>query len=285
MSEFNAGEILVTLDKRRRLIENFRDGTTDKRALAEQLDVSRPTVDRACRNLEEYGIISSNGTDYELTLFGKLVHDKFTETVKSIEKIATARTLFEQLHLDFSFPAGFFLEGEIRRSNPKAPAEPFQLVWNLLDGSSEFVALLPVMKAGYVRGFNEAVVEQGISGAIVIEEGIVGVLFADHGDLLTDLLEIERCSFWGTRRPIRIGLVVVDGRRLWVGFYGPAGGLRGAIVNESSTTVKWGEDQFESYRDQSDRVGTHGSATSHAEESPNDTDARNNRVPPSDVSD
>lgn len=284
MDDYLPAELMSILVKRRALIGYIRTSTMDKRELEEKLDVSRPTIDRAFRELEDGDIISSIGTDYELTLFGKLVHDEFADTWRSIEKITEAHPLLEQLPPDLDFPAGFFDAGEIHLSNPKVQAEPFQHVWDLLEGCDEFEALLPVMTPEYLRRFHDTVVKQGISGEIVLEEDVEGTLFASYEEMLTDLLDIEHCSLWSTKRAIPIGLVVVDGTVLWTGFYGPAGGLRGAIVNESDVAVTWGNEQFETYREQSDPVITRGSATRHRKESPTDAYLRNNRILPSDIS-
>lgn len=110
------------------------------------------------------------------------------------------------------------------------------------------------------------VVEQGTAGEIILEEGIVEILFANYRELVTDLLEIERCSLRRTERAIPFGLIVIDGSVVWAGFYGPAGGLVGAVVNESETVVTWGRNQFESFRERGDPVMTRGIVTHRGRE-------------------
>lgn len=67
-----------------------------------------------------------------------------------------------------------------------------------------------------------------------------------------------------------MGLILIDQTTLWVGFYGEASGLRGAIITEAEDAVSWGKDQVEAYRDQLSPAAHHRLGNNRTKESPLD---------------
>lgn len=64
--------LLKLLFKRGDVLHGICGNETDKKAIQAQLGISRPTVDRAFRELGEAGVLKTVGTSHELTLFGLL---------------------------------------------------------------------------------------------------------------------------------------------------------------------------------------------------------------------
>lgn len=97
MAESEADALLSVLIKRQPLLELIRYGTTDKRELENELEISRPTIDRAFRNLEGFDIISSSGTDYEMTLFGRYLFEEVTNARDTVETLEKSKPLLKHL--------------------------------------------------------------------------------------------------------------------------------------------------------------------------------------------
>lgn len=244
-------EFLSILIKRRSILEKFSEGTTDKRVLESELNISRPTIHRAFRDLEDFGIISSVGSKYELTLFGKYVFSELTDARASIETLIKSKTLIDQLPLESGIPVRVFKEGEIRIPDPMAPIEPFRVIRNLLKECDNFVALLPILKPEYVRMFQEEIVDQGKLGEIILRGEVVEAFSTHYKDSFRSLLESTKCSLMTTEVEIPYGFVLMDKSVLWMEFHGAAGGLVGAIINQTDFAVDWAEQHYEFYRDAS----------------------------------
>lgn len=237
MDNLGPSKLLNLCINRHDLLHKFREGITDKRELTAELDISRPTVDRAFRDLEECEIFVSDGTDYEMTLFGELVVEQVQTAMSSLEKLIVVRHMIKDLPRDIDIPTELFLAGDIHRSTPQAPSEPLRLISDSIAGSREFVMLLPVINPEYVRMLHEAITEQEKSGEIILPTETVEILFSNYRNELNDIIASVQCELYQTKRSISYDLVIVDESVLWASFYGPAGGLRGAIVNESDDVI------------------------------------------------
>lgn len=258
MSKLSPNEILNVLNTRRDLLVKLRGGITNKRELTGKLQYSRPTIDRAFRNLEDLGIISSDGTDYELTLFGMLVTDEFEKSWSAVEQFISVREFLMRISPHQDIPLELVNSGTIYPSEPRAPAEPFHQVVDLLEGSQQFLAILSVLKPEYIQCFHEAITQHGISGSLIFHNIVLDTLYSNYRNELTDLLNSKRCALEVTNQSSPFNLIIVDEEVLWAGFYGPTGGLHGAIVNSSEDMIQWGLTFFESFRDRSEQVTLRG---------------------------
>jgi len=96
--------VVAALEKRARLLRMLADGPMDKPALRDALEVSRSTVYKALRELEELGLVHRVDDGYALTQFGRLArrkHDEFRATVGDYTcRFLTRPGLFSATELD-----------------------------------------------------------------------------------------------------------------------------------------------------------------------------------------
>ncbi|MEA5388779.1 hypothetical protein VB773_04070 [Haloarculaceae archaeon H-GB2-1] len=97
METDSVSELLKMAAKRHDFLLALHDGILSKSEMEQSVDASRPTIDRAFRELEDAGLLSSQGTSYELTNFGYLFCDQFSQTVRTYETLSDARTLLSHL--------------------------------------------------------------------------------------------------------------------------------------------------------------------------------------------
>ncbi|MFD1587848.1 hypothetical protein ACFR9U_12725 [Halorientalis brevis] len=95
-------ELFRLMDNRAALLQLIADGTLDKEAVAAQVDVSRPTLDRAYRELQEAGILTSTADGYSLTNFGQLFCQNFRHTTDGLGTMAEFREVLSRLPADAS---------------------------------------------------------------------------------------------------------------------------------------------------------------------------------------
>lgn len=223
-----------------------------------ELDISRPTIDRAFRRLEELGVISSAGTDYQMTLIGRYLYEEVTDTLEAVETFTKSKPLLEHLPPETELPIHLIKDGKILESNPQIPIPLFQTVREKLENCTEFKAVFPVFMPEYLRMVHEETVDDGKSGHLFLPEESISTLPERYQIMFHDLLDSESCSLWSTGEPMEHAIVLLDNQVVWVGCYGPAGGLSGAIVNETDAAVEWSQARFDSYQNDGDRIFTRG---------------------------
>lgn len=258
MTEFDVDGLLHLLNKRRTILENILDGNSGKRELEDKLDISRPTIDRAFRNLEKYGVISSVGTEYKMTMFGKLIYEQFLNSYNIIEILSESQSVLEQLPCNFELPVDVLTDGSIHLSNPKVPDEPFLEAQELLQDSGSFVAMLPVVNTECFRTVFDSVIENGNSGELIVPDEVMEILFTNYRDKVETLLSTEHCSLMSTIESTPLGIIVFNDNIAWVGIYAKNGALLGGIVNDTYGAVEWAKTQFKLYRDRSNPVMVRG---------------------------
>lgn len=86
-------ELAVT---RKDALAALSEGSRRRRALQEELDVSKTTCHRILRSFDERGLVRRTEAGYELTLFGRIVAE---QTVAFEERVASAARLQQLLEL------------------------------------------------------------------------------------------------------------------------------------------------------------------------------------------
>jgi predicted transcriptional regulator len=258
MAESEADALLSVLIKRQPLLELVRHGTTDKRELEYELEISRPTIDRAFRNLEEFDIISSSGTDYEMTLFGRYLFEEVTNTRDTVETLEKSKPLLEHLPPDAELPIQVLKDSEILRSDTTAPIRPFQTVRDMLEHCNEFLAVFPVIQPEYLRMVHDETADGEKSGHLFLSEASINSFTERYQAMFNDLLDSETCSLWSIHESVEQAIVLVDNQVVWVGCSGPAGGLAGAIVNDTKPAIEWAQERFDDYQRDGERIFTRG---------------------------
>ena len=77
--EATPSEIVDVLSHREDLVRCLLNRPKSKQELVEELDISRSTVDRATRELESLDLTECSENGYELTLYGRLTTESYSE--------------------------------------------------------------------------------------------------------------------------------------------------------------------------------------------------------------
>jgi predicted transcriptional regulator len=244
---------MQTVASRAHVIECLLDGVTDKRDLQEQLDVSRTTVDRAFHDLEEIDAVRSSGSDYELTLSGRLAYESYEQLTHKCQSIATATPLLLQLPIGASVDVRVLKEADVSQSKPCAPHEPIRQLEELIERGDHIRAFLPVVLQRYLDLFYDQITESNIEAELILGEDIVEVLSKHYSDEFRAIVQSDACELLTVPEAPPFGLVEVDAQHVWLGVHEEGGGLRGAMYNETEDAVNWGMETYQRFRNRATR--------------------------------
>lgn len=251
----DARDVIETVVKRASFLDRLAAGPTTKRDLRDDLDVSRSTVYKAVRELEDAGIVEQTEGGCRLTLFGRLLveqYQRFAETVGDVER---HRSLLGVLPPDCPVITDVLVGAEFVLGERHAPNLPVGRIEDLVRRADRVAAMTPVVIPQYVDLYHEQVVDRDTTADVVLEAPVVEYLRSDHGERFAEAVETGRLAVWETDETLPFGLVY-SRDELAVMVYTDSGELSGVIVNDTDAALDWGREVFHRYRARADQLAT-----------------------------
>ncbi|SIR08617.1 Predicted transcriptional regulator, contains HTH domain [Haladaptatus litoreus] len=262
MSEEGAtpDELIAIVTKRASFLAVLSSGAMEKRALRDELGVSRSTVYKAVRELKAYDLVERTNDGLRLTLAGRILESEYDTFRRRTEDVCRTRHLLSTLPADCGIPTALIENAETILPERHAPNHPIQYFERMVSDADCVRGLSPVALPQYVDLFYERSVSGGMAAELVLEQPVVKYLVTDYSDELREALEIGNLSVWETENTLPFGLIVAKGTTnehdgVCVVVYNERGELRGLITNDTRNAVEWGHETFERFRNDATLVG------------------------------
>lgn len=244
-------ECLVSrLADRFALLEALADRDRPKGELEATLDVSRSTVDRAVRSLEESGVVTRRGGAVALTTFGRVALDGYTSFRRGLEALDRARPMLPNPEDEATpIPFGFFQGADVvtaTRSSPHRPVVAFQQFLQDVDSVESVVTgILPE----YVRSYRTQVVEADLEADLVVEPAVLDDLLATYWEPLEEAIETGRVRIYEAAGTPPASVKIGSGETTEAALlaYGPQG-VGGFARTTSAEGVRWARSIVEASR-------------------------------------
>lgn len=254
-----ADDLIQVLFKRKAVVDCLHEGVTAKREMVSTLDVSRPTVDRSIRDLEEQGVIERRDGEYKFTLYGLFVVNKFRNVLSTYETFIKVRPLLLSLPAETDLTMSVLEEAEVRVPQEYAPLEPLRYCEEEVRAASEVKVILPTLLPRQLEFFAEQAAAADLECDIIVPEAAVEVLLTSYADYLERLLAADgRCRVWSTESPTEYGVLLIDSDVVHIIGYSKDGGLTAVISNDATVAVEWAENVFVQCRQESHEVSFRG---------------------------
>jgi predicted transcriptional regulator len=240
-------ELFNTISKRFQILWIIERGTTNKREIVATADVSRPTVDRALRELERNEIVRRRGSICELTYFGKVVLKEYTSTIEVFKRLTTSRDLLSSLPGDCGLDLRLLNDAEITPSPEYAPHEPLKdiefhfrtakFVWNI----STIVLLM------WVNIFRTQI-NEGTNMDVLLGPCAYNSLIDNYQNSLSVVIDSSHCTLRRLRNNPQFGLFLFDNSIVYVTFFESDGKLNGVLSNKTDAAVECAREIFTDWR-------------------------------------
>lgn len=247
------GDAMSLLTHRRQLLKSVEEGSADKQALVEDVGVSRSTVDRAVRELEEAGLVSRTGGTVALTTSGRvalLAHDRLSDTIRGL---GAASDLMRHLPVDSVPDPVIFQGGTVVEGTPEVPQRPATTLSGLVAEAQDIRGVALSVEPELVTAGRDAIVERQVDMTVGVPETVVARLLGTHEEALEDSLE-GGIDLRQTDADIPFGVMVFDRPAARVAallVYGESG-LRGVVTNERDAAVAWAGQYVETWLNRAD---------------------------------
>lgn len=247
--------LLRLLFRREDIVKHVRDGPIDIRSLTEAVDVSRPTVHRGLKSLQQHDVVDETADGYALTAYGEFVFDRYGTVIEQFDRIHENRELL--LALESSAPISeALLDGATYTPTlPFAPEKPLGEIEAIVRESAVVRGFSPVVVGRYVSLFHEQLTTSTLDAEVLTTPDVYNYLRSAWTEQLDEAVDAGM-SFFLVDDPLPFGLIVAEEPKemVCVMVYDD-GTLRGLIQNDSSDAVAWGRELYESHRQAAERPG------------------------------
>ncbi|WP_335999612.1 helix-turn-helix transcriptional regulator [Halorientalis halophila] len=238
MDADSVGDVLHLFSKRREVFECLCDEQFDKQAVQKRIDASRPTVDRAFRELEAAGILDSTGTAYDLTNFGALCCAEFERVTGTLGTLTAMADLLAHLPREADFDLRMLEGAAVHYAEDHAPHEPLMEVLDVAVAASEIAGYSSVITPHYVDAFHSLLVEEGTPARLVFSEGVVETGMENYPERFGEIVDAPNATVYETEHDYTYGAIVGDGR-VAVPVGDDRDRLLGVVTNDTVDAVAW----------------------------------------------
>lgn len=235
------------LNRRSSLLRRIEVSPATKDEIGRSVGLSRATVDRAIRELTEFGLIDGTNGEYRLTTVGAVAIDEFDRFERRLKGLRRATDAINQMPADYPIDGSIFESANIVVPGSNSPRPPVDEFSSLIDRGTRVRTFGSVILPQLVDVYRRRIIDDGIHARIVVTAPILQRLVSGYHDSLHTALKTGRMTIREASRLPPFALVVADtatGRELGMLLYGDPG-IRGYIGNDSTEAVRWGERLFQ----------------------------------------
>ena len=237
------------LARRADLLRAVREQSRSKPALADELSVSRSTVDRAVRELEAEGVVERSG-GVSLTLQGRLALDSYETFAAHLQDLDAAETALECLPDDARVDRALFRDATVVEAAPVAPQRATEAYRSLVADATRVRGYASALLDGNVQTFRDRIVEHDADVEMVLDPAVLDALVGSHGSAVAASRDTGRLTMLEASGGLAYSLMLVETpetTHVAALFYDDSGHT-GLVHNEAPEAVTWAEEVYADLR-------------------------------------
>lgn len=255
MAGGDPSEFLAMMGRRVDLLRAFDGRAAGKSELEDRLDVSRSTIDRGIRELEDRELVERADGGYRPTLTGKLAlqeYERFQERVGGLDESGSLLSALDgDVEVDPSLLAGATVVERDRTS----PHRPVEELYGIVEEATEVRAFAPAIYPQQIETYRTNVAD-GMRADLVLTAEVVERMVAEYAEAFETTVATDVVRLWQATDDLPYSLLVAetpDGPVAAVMVYADRG-ILGCIHNDDPDAVAWAERRFERERRRATRL-------------------------------
>jgi predicted transcriptional regulator len=247
-------EIFDLLSDRYELLQLLVAESHSQQQLVKKTELSQSTVSRTLTRLQDLGIVSESDGQYEITLLGVLVHDKYELYVAEFEQLYSAKAILHELPADVPIDPALLAGAEVTTSKPHAPDAALAPILRLTREAISIKCAADVLHTGYRETFENRMDEYELETEFVLTEAVADQsLDVDDGYDQT-AREADRLELYKIETlPYSLLLVETTSGKYTGLIVSSDGGTQGTLINSSDEAYQWAQDQYEQFKSRATR--------------------------------
>lgn len=245
-------ELREVVTQRGDFLEELVGETRRKPDLSEALAVSRSTVDRALRSLEEAGLVTRVDGGFTATVSGRLAARAYTEYCEQMETLAETGGLLENLDPECDPPQAMLRGADVMLARQPAPYRPATELESFLHDADRVLGLSRSISSSSTSELLARRVQEGMEYEVVYDTTLAEFLARGRGSERAEMVDTGRFEAYATDG-LPYGLFVFEREEGTVAalvVYDDSDDLRGVLVNDREEAVEWARERWRSVRDE-----------------------------------
>ncbi|NHN46442.1 GntR family transcriptional regulator [Halostella sp. JP-L12] len=246
--------LMDTVFKRVEFLESLKDDPAEKRDLVDRIGVSRSTVNRAIRDLEQCGLVGYRDGGYQLTVSGHLLYDQYSRYQTAVRAIVDANSLLQFIPAAAPLSVDFLRGADVVTAENPASHIPATTLTDAIRGADRIRGISRTHAAAKTDDALHNVITNGGTVEIVFREEVYEHILSAY-DWVADRVES------GDYRPyvtddLPYGLAIADHGDETVAcliVYDDTS-VMGVIVNDTDAAIEWATATVEAFREKARRV-------------------------------
>lgn len=242
-------DALAVLTKRLDVLQRLCEGPAHKRDLEDELDLSRSTIDRAIRELEELSFVRKCDGGVTASAAGRNAVDHLDDFQSGLTDIVQANTVVEPLPSDSSLSVDVLTGSDSIETTEPLPYRALEPFHEEVAGADRYRVMLPnIDDPRHVRLLYEHVVTDGQPADLLVTPTVFETLQGEFSLRLADMAAEDGFHLRVTEEvpDYGLGLLESDGvTTVVVVVFQDNGAVHGTLRNETPSAVRWGETHFE----------------------------------------
>lgn len=255
MARGDRSELLGVVDRRADLLRALGRTPTPKNELEDDLDVSRSTIDRGIRELEERALVERDNGGYRRTLSGRLALREYERFHERIRGLRESGNLLAAVDANADFDAAMLAGATVVEQARTTPHRPIEELYGIVKSATEVRAFAPVVHSQQIDTYRTKI-SDGMEAELVLTGEVIERLLAEHAEAFEDTVDSERVGLWEAADDLPYSLALAetpDGPRAVVMVYDDRGVL-GCIHNDDPAAVEWARERYERERRRATRI-------------------------------
>jgi predicted transcriptional regulator len=246
---------LVGLARRSPVLDTLHEGPLDRRDLQERVGVSRPTIHRQVRALQEAGLVTKRDGTFVLTPVGELAAAEFARTFEVMDTVSALGQLARWLpvqELDFGLTR--LRDAEITLPRPNDPFAPTRRMLRRVHAADRVRMVTYTFLPEGDPVTRRCVIGDEQSFEAVMDPTLVEAVLADPASAahLHELLA-QGSHISVAPEPVPVILTVAD-EDVIIGVVDEGGGAQGLIVTDDEAVRAWAEETVDGYLERGERI-------------------------------
>ena len=242
------GRLVELLESRFDCLERLTEERLHKPGLVDCLDVSRSTVDRAVRRLEDAGYVRRTDEGYTATLTGRRAVESHRVHRQNIADLAASANVLAPLTPDSAVDLDVIAHSESIEATEPTPYEPRERIAADLRGADRCRIALPALPdPKLARLLYERVVTDGCRVELLVSDSLLDRLREEFPLKLPMIADRDVVTVRTGAVP-EYGLVFTDGPDgpcVSVLVFGSGGALHGILRNDTEQAITWVRRRFD----------------------------------------
>lgn len=249
-------QYLCNSSQRIRILNALDNTNLDLRDLMAELESPRSTLQRNLSTLEERGWIEETQAGYKVTTAGVFIREKATAVDEMFETINEIAPFLSAIDDPATLDINQLKDTQLIVPAPSQPNAPIERLLNTFEETDHVRGCLPVVSWILSEIFIYKFLDDTHSYEYIFSKKALESLRGHSSTSGREISQINRqtlSDLYVYTDELPYGLFITDDRLVLIA-YTAVGRIHAMIESANETTIEWGEEMFDQYKQQSNRL-------------------------------